>query len=201
MIVVLELLVLLGIVGGLAAASVWCARNQTLYYRFEPSKIYVRGNNVYNGKSVWRLPFTTPITTVNIRSGCVRVDGDILTQFGVVGATFVLHARINDPKIASTFAAGPSLSAYDVLTGCYHKIKAVLQSVLNEAGSPSMVYTAEIHRAAHQKLQEFCERHGLEMEEMAFHQLELKSIQSVSVHKENPVLEQFNTGKNSLKSN
>lgn len=200
MIVVFELIALAGLIWGLILAGSWLTKNQKIYHPAKASHSYVKGLKCYTGKSVWHLPFTAPVFEANHSSNSICIDGDVLTQYGVCAVAFVLHARITSPVLASTYVDTPVFDSYDVFQQSYQKIKSVLQVVLNEAGSQSMAYTPELHATAHAKFKEFCERHGLELEDIRFETLELKSATSVEVQVQAQVFDQFNSGsgKNTL---
>lgn len=200
MIIIFELIALSGLIWGLVLAGSWFAKNQKIYYPVKASHSYIKGSKFYTGKSVWRLPFTSPVVEVNHRSNEICIDGDMLTQYGVCSVGFVLHARITSPRLASTYVNTVVFDSHDVLQQSYQKMKSVLQVVLNEAGSPSMTYTPQLHAVAHEKFKEFCERHGLELEEIRFKTLELKSSNTVEVVLPDEDFNQFHSGsvKNTL---
>ena len=193
MIIIFELIALSGLIWGLGLAGAWFAKNQKIYYPVKASHSYIKGSKFYTGKSVWRLPFTAPVVEANHRSSEICIDGDMLTQYGVCSVGFVLHARITNPRLASTYVDSAVFDSYDVLQQSYQKMKSVLQVVLNEAGSPSMTYTPQLHAVAHEKFTEFCERHGLELEEIRFETLELKSSNIVEVELQDEGFDQFHS--------
>lgn len=199
MIVLFELIALSGLIWGLVLAARTFGKHQKLYYPVQPSMVYLRKGRTYSNRSVWRLPFTSPMVKVHQYSNSICVGGDVLTQFGVVNTEFVLNARINNAQVASIFAPFEEISAEHILYNCSQKIKAVLQTALNEAGNSSMSYTPQLHTTTHEKMKELCDRHGLELEEFFFKTLELKTNQTVSVERqeehEDMVLEQFNSGR------
>lgn len=199
MIAFFELIALCGLIWGLVLAAQFVAKHQKLYYTAHPSLVYVKDNKVYTNKSVWRFPFTSPVITVHQFSHPLWVRGDVLTQFGVVEVDFALHARINDPRLASTFTSCNEFDAERMLFGYYAKIQAVLQSAINEAGNADMSYTPQLHTTTYEKMQEFCNRHGLELEEISFAKLEIVGQKSVNIETQAPVLQQFNLGHLSAK--
>lgn len=199
MIVLFELIALSGLIWGLVLAARAFGKHQKLYYPSQPSVVYLKNGKTYANRSVWRLPFTSPIVKVRQHSNSICVGGDVLTQFGVVNTEFVLSARINNALVASTFAPFKEFSSEQILYDCSEKIKAVLQQTLNEAGNASMSYTPQLHTTTQEKMKELCNNHGLELEEISFKTLQLKTDQTVSVeHKQehkDMVLERFNSGR------
>ena len=199
MIVLFELIALSGLIWGLVLAARAFGKHQKLYYPVQPSVVYLKKGKAYANRSVWRFPFTSPIVKVYQYSKSICVGGDVLTQFGVVNTEFVLNARINNALVASTFAPFEEFSSEQILYDCSQKIKSVLQQTLNEAGNASMSYTPKLHTTTQEKMKELCNSHGLELEEISFKTLELKTDQNISVeHKqgyEDMVLERFNSGR------
>ena len=194
MIVLFELIALSGLIWGLVLFAQWVGKHQKMYFSSHPSKTYLKGKKEYNNKSVWRLPLTAPVLEVGRTSSSVAIEGDVLTQFGVCNVSFVLHARIADPRIASTYVHSNVFDADEVFFNCYSKIKAVLQTVLNEGGNSTMAYSPQLHALATEKFKEFCTRHGLELEEISFALLELKTNTEVEVQVEPRLLNEFNSG-------
>lgn len=194
MIAFFELIALCGLIWGFVLSAQFVVKHQNLYYAAHPSLVYVKSNKVYTNKSVWRWPFTSPVITVHPASRPFWIKGDVLTQYGVVKVEFALHARINDPRLASTFTSCNEFDAERILFGYHAKIQAVLQNAINESGSSDMSYTPQLHTATHEKMQQFCDHHGLELEEISFAKLEVVGPTSATLETQAPVLQQFNLG-------